>query len=129
MSEQRQIPFEKWKLTQKMGALGLFTERHTTLKKKFKLGTVIPQRELEFSIGRKKQKIIVTIGKPKPAKEETMDWYCPFQIQGIGLEGIKGTFGMEWNRFDPSPSVCDGKDRLYRTTSFSKTKSWKDFLD
>ncbi|WP_408611671.1 DUF6968 family protein [Leptospira ainlahdjerensis] len=38
---------------------------------------------------------MVTIGKPKPFKDEKIDPYCPFQIQGIGFDEIKAAFGID----------------------------------
>ncbi|MBM9502133.1 hypothetical protein JWG44_17890 [Leptospira sp. 201903071] len=65
------------------------------MREKFKLGTVIAKRELDLSQGKTKQKVIVKIGKPKPSEDKKMDWYCPFQIQGLGLDEIKVSFGID----------------------------------
>ncbi|WP_016754739.1 hypothetical protein [Leptospira santarosai] len=58
------------------------------MKQQYKLGTVIAERELSLKVGRKKQTVLIRIGKPKISNDPKMDWYCPFQISKIGLERV-----------------------------------------
>ncbi|WP_225913696.1 hypothetical protein [Leptospira yasudae] len=53
------------------------------MKSKYKLGTVIAQREIRIQFGNEKYEITMRISKPKPHPETDLDWYCPFQILGI----------------------------------------------
>lgn len=63
---------------------------------RYRLGAVIAERELDLKISsRKKAKVIVRIGKPKPDGKITADWYCPIQILGIGEDKVKSAFGID----------------------------------
>ncbi|EMJ95995.1 DUF6968 family protein [Leptospira alstonii] len=58
------------------------------MKSKYKLGTVIAQREIRIQFGKKKYEITIKIGKPILHPEPDLDWYCPFQILGIATEHV-----------------------------------------
>ncbi|XDD51683.1 hypothetical protein AB3N59_08115 [Leptospira sp. WS92.C1] len=94
------------------------------MKEKYKLGTVIVERELDLSIGRKKQKVLVRIGKPKRCKDEKMDWYCPFQISGLDIEGIKVAFGI-----DSIQSLQLAMERIGAILQFRKSPRKLTWLD
>ncbi|EQA69984.1 DUF6968 family protein [Leptospira noguchii] len=64
------------------------------IEKEFKLGTIIAERELFFHSKRKKQKIIVKMGKPKYLQKSD-SWYCPIQITGIGFKKICAAYGED----------------------------------
>ncbi|MDI7182678.1 DUF6968 family protein [Leptospira santarosai] len=65
------------------------------MKQQYKLGTVIAERKLSLKVGRKKQTVLIRIGKPKISNDPKMDWYCPFQISKIGLDTIKAAHGID----------------------------------
>ena len=55
------------------------------------VGTVVVTRVLTRSKG---QKVTVTIGKPRKFRNES-DYYCPFQIMGIGDEQVRYSGGVD----------------------------------
>lgn len=63
---------------------------------KYRLGTIVAERELDLQVSpRKKAKVLVRIGKPKPDGKITDDWYCPIQILGLGEERVKAAYGID----------------------------------
>ncbi|WP_241548260.1 DUF6968 family protein [Leptospira yasudae] len=61
---------------------------NSKMKSKYKLGTVIAQREIRIQFESGKYEITIKIGKPMRHSEPDLDWYCPFQILGIDPESI-----------------------------------------
>jgi hypothetical protein len=57
------------------------------------VGTVVASRKLTV-LGDDKKEIMVLIGMPEPYLD-TSDYYCPFQIQGIGSERIEYAVGID----------------------------------
>lgn len=55
------------------------------------VGTVIATRKLSID---GKQIVEVLIGKPQPLPDGN-DWYCPYQIQGIGSGKIRRSGGID----------------------------------
>ena len=56
------------------------------------VGIVIAERELDSADGRTVQ---VLIGQPQPFPEEGGDYYCPFQITGIGNDMVMHLAGVD----------------------------------
>lgn len=46
------------------------------MKKNYRLGTVIAEREILFQVGKKKSKVHIKIGKPKLYPDPDFPWYC-----------------------------------------------------
>jgi uncharacterized protein DUF6968 len=65
--------------------------------REFELGDLIAERQLTFeSAAGESHQVVVRIGRPvvdhsAPHK----DWFCPFQIQGLGSESVKAIFGVD----------------------------------
>lgn len=57
------------------------------------IGDVIAVRKFNLQKDKKKE-IYVVIGKPQQFSDST-DYYCPFQIKGIGSEKIKFAGGVD----------------------------------
>ena len=57
------------------------------------VGTVVASRMLTI-LGDDKKKIMVLIGMPRPYLN-TSDYYCPFQIQGVGSEAVEYAVGID----------------------------------
>lgn len=55
------------------------------------IGSVIASRELSLSTGKK---VTVLIGKPEPYPDGR-DFYCPYQILGIGAERVRYAGGLD----------------------------------
>jgi len=56
------------------------------------LGDVIAERELEVDGA---GHAVVRIGRPTPDPRAGGDWRCPFQIIGLGDEGVYEAFGVD----------------------------------
>ncbi len=56
------------------------------------VGDVIAERELEIEDGRP---VLVQIGKPQRDPDVGGDFYCPFQMTGIGNEKIRYACGVD----------------------------------
>jgi hypothetical protein len=57
------------------------------------VGTVVASRTLTI-LGDDKKEIIVLIGMPRPYLDSS-DYYCPFQIQGVGSETVEYAVGID----------------------------------
>jgi hypothetical protein len=57
------------------------------------LGEIIAERNLNI-IGDEKRKLIVKIGKPQTFPNSS-DYYCPYQIIGLGKEKIRYAGGID----------------------------------
>lgn len=57
------------------------------------VGTVVASRTLTI-LGDDKKEIMVLIGMPKPYLD-TSDYYCPFQIKGVGSEAVEYAVGID----------------------------------
>lgn len=57
------------------------------------LGDVVTTRYLSVANDPKK-KVVIRIGRPQKIKDDD-DYYCPYQISGIGNEKIKYTIGID----------------------------------
>jgi hypothetical protein len=55
------------------------------------VGTVIATRQLTLDGN---QKVEILIGKPEPCPDG-IDWYCPYQKHGVGLEHVKCAIGID----------------------------------
>ncbi|EKP04173.1 hypothetical protein LEP1GSC018_3256 [Leptospira kirschneri str. 2008720114] len=65
------------------------------MKKNYRLGTVIAEREILFQVGKKKSKVHIKIGKPKLYPDPDFPWYCTLQIIGIGSEKVHVAFSFD----------------------------------
>ncbi|EKO15011.1 DUF6968 family protein [Leptospira kirschneri] len=120
------------------------------MKQKYKLGTVIAQRELRIQFGETKYEIKILIGKPQLHPPPDLDWFCPFQILGIAGEHISskifigigfdaidairqatvlaGAFLSSYLRKHPELKRVNPKDlNLPEVTSLSRIR-WEEFL-
>ena len=77
-----------------------------------------------FSIVGEAQEIMVTIGKPQP-DEDSVGYYCPFQISGVGLEKIKYAKGLDAVQALYGAMFLIGADLQFLSESLSKTLRWE----
>ena len=61
------------------------------MKANSELRSVIAKRQLQGE--RPSQIAVLRIGKPR--KEPSGDWYCPYEISGIGLQGVRKARGID----------------------------------
>lgn len=64
----------------------------------YPLGAVIAQRAVAYTRKGKNYEIQVYIGAPSKrvsVDAGTEDWYCPFKISGIGIDGVHVAFGID----------------------------------
>jgi uncharacterized protein DUF6968 len=66
------------------------------MKLNVELGQVIAERTLTFSApDRPARTVIVKLGAPKQGPDRPDDWFCPWQIIGIGSEQVMYTAGVD----------------------------------
>jgi hypothetical protein len=67
------------------------------VSREFEIGDVIAERRLTYeSATGSTRDVVVRLGRPlvDPSSPH-QDWVCPFQIQGLGSERVKGIFGVD----------------------------------
>jgi hypothetical protein len=62
----------------------------------FTLGEVLAERQMQFvaNAGWTKD-VVVRIGRPVRDPESARAWVCPYQIEGLGYDDVKGIFGAD----------------------------------
>jgi hypothetical protein len=63
----------------------------------FELGEVLASRTVRFRLNNGQPiRLAVTVGRPVPDPEAPyQDWFCPFQITGVGDEVVRAVFGVD----------------------------------
>jgi hypothetical protein len=64
----------------------------------YPLGSVIAQRSVTYERKGRVFEVQVNVGAPMKrvaVDAGTEDWYCPFKISGIGIEGVHVAFGID----------------------------------
>lgn len=64
----------------------------------YPLGSVIAQRSVTYERNGKAYEVHVHVGAPMKrvsVDAGTEDWYCPFRISGIGVDGVHAAFGID----------------------------------
>ncbi|MGH9777992.1 MAG: DUF6968 family protein [Candidatus Acidiferrales bacterium] len=61
------------------------------------VGEVIATRKLYvYEAADRRREIVVKLGRPQPFPDDAYDnWYCPFQVVGIGSEQVRYAGGVD----------------------------------
>lgn len=76
-------------MAEKHGRRGDMAEKHA-------LGEVVTERQLEaVASDGARTPVVLRTGTPLPDPVAGGDWYCPFQMVGLGEDAVEVTFGID----------------------------------
>lgn len=88
------------------------------------LGEIIAVRDLTLTeTGKEKQSVRVIAGKPQFA--DSIGWYCPFQITGVGDEKIRYAAGIDAIQALQLVMVMIGANLQYQNEQTGGALQWE----
>jgi hypothetical protein len=62
----------------------------------FTIGDILAERHMQFEANAGWTKdVVIRIGRPVRDPESSRAWVCPYQIEGLGYDDVKGIFGSD----------------------------------
>lgn len=95
---------------------------------KYELGEIIAERRLSSKAeDGLTGEVLVLLGKPRPFPDAPYgDYYCPYQISGVGSEKVSGAGGVDAFQAMQLAMVAIGSTLEYLQKTYKVDLTWND---